>query len=81
MPLHAQLLPALHCSLRHRQGRVLADEEDPGLAQHRERFFNFYDKRIMAGAWTGTPSPEIAEMFLRLLAVCHTVIPDGPQTE
>ena len=24
---------------------------------------------------------HIVEMFLRLLAVCHTVIPDGPQEE
>ncbi len=47
----------------------------------REPFFNFYDKRLLNGAWAHTPKPHIAENFFRCLAVCHTVIPDGPDIE
>ena len=62
----------------HRKGHTLAEGDDPAAAQFKEPFFNFYDKRLMAGAWMSEPHPENAEMFWRLLAVCHTVIPDGP---
>ena len=30
----------------------MSENEDPGLAKYRERFFNFYDQRVMDGAWT-----------------------------
>ncbi len=64
-----------------RKGIALDDREDPIAARYRERYFNFYDKRIMDAAWTHEADPATTEMFFRLLAVCHTVIPDGPTTE
>ena len=39
----------------------------------RERFFNFYDNRLMGGAWMRALDAETIAMFFRLLAVCHTV--------
>lgn len=63
------------------KGLVLPSAEDPTAARYRERFFNFYDKRIMDGAWCASSDAATIEMFFRLLAVCHTVIPDGPQVE
>ena len=33
--------------------------------------------RMMASAWTQETNAAIVEEFLRCLAVCHTVIPDG----
>ncbi len=56
------------------------------LQKHRERYFNFYDARLMEGAWAAgegggaaaaAAGPAAVEMFLRALAVCHTVVPDG----
>ncbi|KAG2453313.1 hypothetical protein HYH02_001537 [Chlamydomonas schloesseri] len=61
-----------------RKGQVLDDRERPEAAKYRERFFNFYDERLMGEAWYSAKDPATIEMFFRLLAVCHTVIPDGP---
>ncbi|WOH13402.1 hypothetical protein DCAR_0832912 [Daucus carota subsp. sativus] len=38
--------------------------------------FNFEDERIMNGNWVREPHPLIIQGFLRLLAICHTAIPD-----
>ncbi|KAL8105993.1 hypothetical protein AgCh_029709 [Apium graveolens] len=38
--------------------------------------FNFEDERIMNGNWVHEPHPLIIQGFLRLLAICHTAIPD-----
>ncbi|PNW75666.1 hypothetical protein CHLRE_12g536050v5 [Chlamydomonas reinhardtii] len=64
-----------------RKGQVLDDRERPDAAKFRERFFNFYDDRLMGEAWYSAKDPVTIEMFFRLLAVCHTVIPDGPTDE
>ena len=39
--------------------------------------FNLYDKRLMDGAWACEPAPHLLRDFFRVLAVCHTVVPDG----
>eukprot|EP00955_Chlamydomonas_euryale_P016310 174265-Chlamydomonas_euryale.AAC.1 len=41
-----------------RRGQHVPSGEDPGLAQYRERFFNFYDKRLMDGSWTKEADPR-----------------------
>ncbi|CAL4895276.1 unnamed protein product [Urochloa decumbens] len=38
--------------------------------------FNFVDERIMDGNWVNQPHSHVIEMFFRLLAVCHTCIPE-----
>ncbi|CAI8594500.1 unnamed protein product [Vicia faba] len=38
--------------------------------------FNFKDERIMNGLWIHEPHPDIIEKFFRVLAICHTAIPD-----
>ncbi|CAN6331720.1 unnamed protein product [Urochloa humidicola] len=38
--------------------------------------FNFMDERIMDGNWVNQPHSHVIEMFFRLLAVCHTCIPE-----
>ncbi|CAM6040450.1 unnamed protein product [Sphagnum compactum] len=38
--------------------------------------FNFRDERLMEGQWINQPNPEVLQMFFRILAVCHTAIPD-----
>lgn len=43
----------------------------------REAYFNFWDARLMGGAWARQPNAHLAREFFRMLALCHTVIPDG----
>ncbi|XP_012855220.1 PREDICTED: LOW QUALITY PROTEIN: putative phospholipid-transporting ATPase 9 [Erythranthe guttata] len=38
--------------------------------------FNFDDERIMNGNWVNGPRSDVVEKFFRLLAICHTAIPD-----
>lgn len=62
----------------HRKGITLETRENAEAAKYRERFFNFYDDRLMDGAWCGFQERETIEMFFRLLALCHTVVASGP---
>jgi phospholipid-transporting ATPase len=45
--------------------------------KYREQYFNFYDARLMGTEWAKQPNRETTMQFFRLLALCHTVIPDG----
>ncbi|KAL2347463.1 hypothetical protein Fmac_001463 [Flemingia macrophylla] len=38
--------------------------------------FNFTDERIMNGKWVNEPYADIIKNFFRLLAICHTAIPE-----
>lgn len=38
--------------------------------------FNFTDERIMDGNWVNEPRKDAIQKFLRVLAICHTAIPD-----
>ncbi|XAR55871.1 Phospholipid-translocating ATPase [Bertholletia excelsa] len=38
--------------------------------------FNFVDKRVMNGKWVSEPHSDVIQKFFRLLAICHTVIPE-----
>ncbi|PKU73362.1 probable phospholipid-transporting ATPase 4 isoform X1 [Dendrobium catenatum] len=38
--------------------------------------FNFEDDRLMNGNWTGEPNRDTIVLFFRILAVCHTAIPE-----
>ncbi|XP_061340720.1 putative phospholipid-transporting ATPase 9 [Gastrolobium bilobum] len=38
--------------------------------------FNFTDERIMNGNWVNEPDADVIRNFFRLLAICHTAIPE-----
>ncbi|KAK7407619.1 hypothetical protein VNO78_09575 [Psophocarpus tetragonolobus] len=38
--------------------------------------FNFTDERIMNGKWINEPHANVIKNFFRLLAICHTAIPE-----
>ena len=38
--------------------------------------YNFEDERITNGYWIHEPHSDVIQMFFRLLAICHTAIPD-----
>ncbi|XP_010262307.1 PREDICTED: putative phospholipid-transporting ATPase 9 isoform X2 [Nelumbo nucifera] len=52
------------------------DVEDPASAKPLIKGFNFKDKRIMNGKWVNEAHSDVIEKFLRLLAICHTAIPE-----
>lgn len=61
-----------------RNGLAVPVAADATAAQHwRAPSFNFYDKRLLGGAWRDEARPDVIREFFRVLAVCHTVIPDG----
>lgn len=43
--------------------------------------FNFRDERIMNGQWINEPHSDVIRNFFRVLAICHTAIPDGDKDE
>lgn len=49
----------------------------PPAGAPRAKGFNFYDSRLMGGAWQQEARPAMLRDFFRILAVCHTVTPDG----
>lgn len=38
--------------------------------------FNFKDERLMNGQWLKEPNVDFIQLFFRILAVCHTTIPE-----
>lgn len=38
--------------------------------------FNFNDERVMNGKWVNEPNSDVIQKFFRVLAICHTAIPD-----
>ncbi|XP_020234713.1 probable phospholipid-transporting ATPase 8 isoform X2 [Cajanus cajan] len=71
-----------------RRGKDRESEVDGGssdfLGQNNEavdswhpiKGFNFRDERIMNGQWVNEPYPDFVQKFFRVLAICHTAIPD-----
>lgn len=41
--------------------------------------FNFKDDRIMNGGWVNEPHADVIQKFFRVLALCHTAIPEVNQ--
>ncbi|KAG9133525.1 hypothetical protein Leryth_019437 [Lithospermum erythrorhizon] len=54
----------------------VSDDTRDGAHKSSVKGFNFEDERIMDGKWANEPHSDIIQKFFRLLAVCHTVIPD-----
>ncbi|KAK1552583.1 hypothetical protein Q3G72_019535 [Acer saccharum] len=56
-------------------------EDDYTVADYTEsktsiKGFNFRDERIMNGNWVNEPHSDVMQKFFRLLAICHTAIPE-----
>ncbi|KAJ4884232.1 putative phospholipid-transporting ATPase 9 [Raphanus sativus] len=49
---------------------------EPFVEESTVRGFNFRDERIMNGNWVTETHADVIQKFFRLLAVCHTVIPE-----
>ncbi|KAG0584404.1 hypothetical protein KC19_3G207800 [Ceratodon purpureus] len=55
----------------------LGPENNP----YKEKGFNFYDERLLAGKWVQEKSAESIRFFFEILALCHTAIPEGTPEE
>ncbi|KAF6170451.1 hypothetical protein GIB67_036225 [Kingdonia uniflora] len=68
-------------SMARRSGSPLLDDEghiedDSADRKSSIKGFNFVDERIMHGKWLKEPRADVILKFLRLLAICHTAIPE-----
>ncbi|CAA0828825.1 Putative phospholipid-transporting ATPase 9 [Striga hermonthica] len=53
---------------------------DDGLKKPAIKGYNFDDERIVDGNWVKEAHADVIQGFFRLLAVCHTAIPDVDET-
>ncbi|KAL3629215.1 putative phospholipid-transporting ATPase 8 [Castilleja foliolosa] len=67
-------------ALAKRKGDPQSDAEitssESDLQRKSVKGFNFYDERIMEGEWVNEPRADMIQKFFRVLALCHTAIPD-----
>ncbi|KAG7626844.1 putative phospholipid-transporting ATPase 8 [Arabidopsis thaliana] len=68
-------------ALRKQKGLMTQEEvnDNESLAikeQKAIKGFNFWDERIVDGQWINQPNAELIQKFFRVLAICHTAIPD-----
>ncbi|XP_014509126.1 phospholipid-transporting ATPase 10-like [Vigna radiata var. radiata] len=68
-------------SMRHESdsGKELKENNNSAMVRESKpsiKGFNFMDERIMNGNWIKEPNSNVIQNFLRLLAVCHTAIPE-----
>ncbi|XP_028787948.1 putative phospholipid-transporting ATPase 9 [Neltuma alba] len=62
--------------LIHEQDSGSDDVRDSTVTKAPIKGFNFTDERIMNGNWVNEPHAEVIQKFFRLLATCHTAIPE-----
>ncbi|KAJ8564714.1 hypothetical protein K7X08_001174 [Anisodus acutangulus] len=63
-------------SMAKKNGSPLIEDSAVSPKKSSIKGFNFNDERIMNGSWVHEPHLDVIQKFFRLLAVCHTVIPE-----
>ncbi|XP_047341133.1 putative phospholipid-transporting ATPase 9 [Impatiens glandulifera] len=67
-------------AMARRKGSPLPENKNAVVADQTKKInvkgFNFQDERIMNGEWVQEPNANIIQKFFRLLAICHTAIPE-----
>ncbi|CAN1837058.1 Probable phospholipid-transporting ATPase 4 [Linum perenne] len=59
----------------------LEDQEDESSNDEKDKKtaikgFSFEDGRLMGGNWLNEPNPDVLLLFFRILATCHTAVPE-----
>ncbi|KAL3510901.1 hypothetical protein ACH5RR_030302 [Cinchona calisaya] len=57
-------------------GRDVVEDSPKSAKKSSIKGYNFDDERIMDGNWVNEPHADVIQKFFRLLAVCHTAIPE-----
>ncbi|KAK8290302.1 hypothetical protein V6Z12_D07G252100 [Gossypium hirsutum] len=65
-------------ALARKRGETLDEQRDIDTVESREpvKGFNFRDGRIMNRKWVHEPYGDYIEKFFRVLALCHTAVPE-----
>ncbi|TYI20721.1 hypothetical protein ES332_A07G257600v1 [Gossypium tomentosum] len=65
-------------ALARKRGETLDEQRDIDTVESREpvKGFNFRDGRIMNRKWVNEPNRDYIEKFFRVLALCHTAVPE-----
>ncbi|MBA0675531.1 hypothetical protein Goari_017070 [Gossypium aridum] len=65
-------------ALARKRGETLDEQRDIDTVESREpvKGFNFRDGRIMNRKWVHEPYRDYIEKFFRVLALCHTAVPE-----
>ncbi|KAJ8643386.1 hypothetical protein MRB53_005134 [Persea americana] len=90
MDLHGQKLEISDSPIQNKSGHDMR-ENDPRVSEiemadvtpkvekalkQKIKGFNFEDDRLMNGNWSKAPNADVILLFLRILALCHTAIPE-----
>ncbi|KAJ6792772.1 putative phospholipid-transporting ATPase 9 [Iris pallida] len=51
-------------------------QEEEEVGRKPVKGFNFTDGRVMKGNWINEPNRDVIQKFFRVLAICHTAIPE-----
>lgn len=57
-------------------GKDVVEDSPKSATKSSIRGYNFDDERIVDGNWVNEPHADVIQKFFRLLAVCHTAIPE-----
>ncbi|CAA7036333.1 unnamed protein product [Microthlaspi erraticum] len=74
---YGRVLTEVEMAVGRRKGAPLVDQSNGAVAaEPAVKGFNFRDERVMNGNWVKEMDAVVIQKFFRLLAVCHTVIPE-----
>ncbi|KAG8501538.1 hypothetical protein CXB51_004006 [Gossypium anomalum] len=80
--LYGRGMTEVEIALARKRGEQFTEQAliDASESKKSIKGFNFRDERIMDGKWVSEPQRDVIQKFFRVLATCHTAVPElmGP---
>ncbi|KAK5835344.1 Putative phospholipid-transporting ATPase 8 [Gossypium arboreum] len=80
--LYGRGMTEVEIALARKRGEQLTEQAPIDASESKKSIkgFNFRDERIMDGKWVSEPQSDVIQKFFRVLATCHTAVPEvmGP---
>ncbi|TYH20079.1 hypothetical protein ES288_A05G402100v1 [Gossypium darwinii] len=80
--LYGRGMTEVEIALARKRGEQLTEQAPIDASESKKSFkgFNFRDEHIMDGKWVSEPQRDVIQKFFRVLATCHTAVPEvmGP---
>ncbi|KAK8302109.1 hypothetical protein V6Z12_D04G066900 [Gossypium hirsutum] len=80
--LYGRGMTEVEIALARKRGEQLTEQAPIDASESKKSIkgFNFRDERIMDGKWVSEPQRDVIQRFFRVLATCHTAVPEvmGP---
>ncbi|KAH1038615.1 hypothetical protein J1N35_040358 [Gossypium stocksii] len=80
--LYGRGMTEVEIALARKRGEQLTEQAPIDASESKKSIkgFNFRDERIMDGKWVSEPQRDVIQKFFRVLATCHTAVPEvmGP---